>query len=195
MTVETKKIDPRAARTRILIQEAFLSLASEKKFESITVKDIAERASVNRATFYAHYEDKYTLLNYLLSEAFSSSISSNLQSNLQLNDYTLKDLIMALCNYHEHINNHCKSVYKSISLFMDNDIQDRLQELIVLMLTNTSSLSIIEQDKLELLAIMISNSLYSATSYWYSKGKLITASELSKDLLPFVMSGINTFIS
>ncbi|SMC25945.1 transcriptional regulator, TetR family [Clostridium acidisoli DSM 12555] len=195
MTVQTKKIDPRAARTRVLIQEAFLSLASEKIFESITVKDIAERASINRATFYAHFNDKYALLDNLLSEAFSSTISSTLQPNIQLNKDTLNVVIIALCNYHEDINNHCNKVYKSISSFMDNNIQDKLQELIAIMLTNTASFGIIEQEKLKLLAIMISNSLYGATSYWYSKGKIITVSELSEDILTFVMPGIKMFIS
>lgn len=190
MTLKTKKIDPRAARTRILIKEAFLSLASEKKFEAITVKDISEKAAVNRATFYDHFEDKYNLLENLLSEAFTSSVSSKLQSNMQLNRDTLKTIIIALCNYHEDINNHCKRVYKSVSSYMDNEIQHKLQKLISLMITNTTSFEHIEQEKLDLLAIMISNSLYGATSHWYGQGKLISELELSEDILPFIMSGL-----
>ncbi|MBI4304912.1 MAG: TetR family transcriptional regulator, partial [Chloroflexi bacterium] len=45
--------DPRVKRTRKLLHDAFDSLLSEKSFEAITVQDIAERATVNRATFYA----------------------------------------------------------------------------------------------------------------------------------------------
>lgn len=172
-----------------------LLLASEKKFEAITVKDISARAVVNRATFYGHFDDKYNLLEYLLSEAFTSSVASKLQSNIQLNSDTLKIIIIALYNFHEVINNHCKRVYKSVSSYMDNEIQHKLQELISLMITNTTSFEHIEQEKLDLLAIMISNSLYGATSHLYGQGKLINQLELSEDILLFIMSGINMFAS
>ncbi|GFP75426.1 TetR/AcrR family transcriptional regulator [Clostridium fungisolvens] len=195
MTPETKKIDPRAARTRILIQDAFLSLTREKVFEAITVKDIVERANINRSTFYAHFEDKYILLDQLLSEAFSSGISSKFQSDVQLNEDTLKTLIVAMCSYHENISNHCNMVYKSISSYMDNKTQLKLKELIALMLTNTTSFGVIEQENLDLLSIMISNSIYGATSYWYSKGRHVSAKELSHNILPYVMPSIEMFTS
>ncbi|MBK1810745.1 TetR/AcrR family transcriptional regulator [Clostridium sp. YIM B02505] len=195
MTPETKKIDPRAARTRILIQDAFLSLTREKVFEAITVKYIVERANINRSTFYAHFEDKYILLDQLLSDAFTSGISSKLQADVQLNEDTLKDLIVAMCNYHENISNHCNMVYKSISSFMDSKIQLKLKELIALMLTNTTAFGIIDQDKLDLLSIMISNSIYGATSYWYSQGRQLSAEELSHNILPYVMPSIEMFSS
>jgi len=195
MTPKTKKIDPRAARTRILIQEAFLSLASEKSFEAITVKDIVERANVNRSTFYAHFDDKYTLLDQLLSEAFTSDISSKFQSNEQLNEDTLKAVIVALCNYHEDINTHCNKIYKSVSSFMDNKIQHKLQELIALMLTNTANIDVIDQENLDLLSIMISASIYGATSYWYNQEKRISSKELSYNILPYVMPSIKMFSS
>ncbi|GKU24404.1 TetR/AcrR family transcriptional regulator [Clostridium folliculivorans] len=195
MKPETKKIDPRAARTRILIQDAFLSLTREKVFEAITVKDIVEKANINRSTFYAHFEDKYILLDQLLSEAFSSGISSKFQSDVQLNEDTLKTLIVAMCNYHENISNHCNMVYKSISSYMDNKTQLKLKELIALMLTNTTSFGVIEQENLDLLSIMISNSIYGATSYWYSQGKHVSAKELSHNILPYVMPSIEMLSS
>lgn len=54
--------DPRIARTRHLLQEALLDLTREQPLDAITVADIADRASVNRSTFYQHYRDKETLL-------------------------------------------------------------------------------------------------------------------------------------
>ena len=54
----SSRVDPRITRTRKLIREALAALLAEKNFESITVQDIAERATVNRATFYAHFSDR-----------------------------------------------------------------------------------------------------------------------------------------
>jgi AcrR family transcriptional regulator len=63
------RIDPRVTRTQKLIRDALSSLLCEKGFESISVQDIAERATVNRATFYAHFQDKFELLDTLIRDA------------------------------------------------------------------------------------------------------------------------------
>lgn len=55
-------MDPRIARTRRSLQEALFELARERDLDEIAVADIAERAGVNRSSFYQHYADKDTLL-------------------------------------------------------------------------------------------------------------------------------------
>ena len=57
MVATTTRIDPRVTRTRKLLLDAFVSLQAEKAFDDITVQDIATRATVNRATVYAHFVD------------------------------------------------------------------------------------------------------------------------------------------
>lgn len=67
--------DPRITRTRKLIRDALSSLLAEKNFESITVQDIAERATVNRATFYAHFTDKFALLDAMIRDDFAGYLA------------------------------------------------------------------------------------------------------------------------
>jgi AcrR family transcriptional regulator len=62
--------DPRMRRTRQLLQNALRSLMQSKSFDEITVRDITEAATVNRATFYDHYSDKYALLEGLVTGGF-----------------------------------------------------------------------------------------------------------------------------
>lgn len=52
------KADRRVERTRALIRAALRSLLDEKRYESLTVQQIIDRANVGRATFYAHFESK-----------------------------------------------------------------------------------------------------------------------------------------
>ena len=59
---KAKKIDPRVVRTRQLLRDALVSLIAEKGFDAITVQDITDRSTLNRATFYLHYQDKQDLL-------------------------------------------------------------------------------------------------------------------------------------
>lgn len=72
-----QRVDPRVTRTRKLIRDALVSLLAEKNFESITVQDIAGRATVNRATFYAHFTDKFALLDAMIREDFAEHLSAD----------------------------------------------------------------------------------------------------------------------
>src|SRR5689334_20908002 len=75
------KDDPRSKRTRRLLQDAFTDLMSTKKFNEISVQDITARAEVNRATFYAHFEDKYELLNSRIRDSFQNLLDDKLPEN------------------------------------------------------------------------------------------------------------------
>ncbi|PIH56984.1 TetR/AcrR family transcriptional regulator [Paenibacillus sp. LK1] len=66
--------DPRVIRTRQLIQDAFFYHLNKKDFSAITVQDITQKATINRATFYAHFADKYELLESVLSYAFQEYV-------------------------------------------------------------------------------------------------------------------------
>jgi AcrR family transcriptional regulator len=65
-----KVIDPRTLRTRRLLQRALTTLLETADFESISVQDITEIATVNRATFYDHYPDKFALLESIIRTRF-----------------------------------------------------------------------------------------------------------------------------
>src|ERR1700739_2326499 len=67
---ECERLDPRIRRTRQLLQDALKRLLEEKKFDKITIQEIAEAATLNRATFYAHYPDKFALLEELIRVSF-----------------------------------------------------------------------------------------------------------------------------
>lgn len=58
-------MDLREKKTRRSIRAAFLELLGEKPIERITVKELAERAEVGKATFYLHYRSVYDLRDQL----------------------------------------------------------------------------------------------------------------------------------
>ena len=60
-----EKKDLRYSRTDRLLQEAFLELLKVKSVDRITIRDLTERAGINRCTFYHHYQDIYDLLEQI----------------------------------------------------------------------------------------------------------------------------------
>ena len=69
-------MDLRVESTKRSIKEAFFKLRKEKPLEKITVKELAELAFINKATFYSHYQDIYDLSEQLENEAVSSIIDN-----------------------------------------------------------------------------------------------------------------------
>ncbi|GLZ32263.1 TetR family transcriptional regulator [Lentzea sp. NBRC 105346] len=55
-------MDPRVRRTVAALHTAALELAAERDVTTVTIADIAERASINRATVYQHYKGRDELL-------------------------------------------------------------------------------------------------------------------------------------
>lgn len=64
------KTDRRVRRTRARLEQAMLELLQEKDARSITVRELTERADVNRGTFYAHYQDVFDLQDQMEEELF-----------------------------------------------------------------------------------------------------------------------------
>jgi len=96
-------MDPRIARTRRSLQEALFELARERSLDDITVGDIAERADVNRSSFYQHYADKETLLADAL-DAMADEAEAALPETIS----PLGDAPAALTTYLEHIADHAE---------------------------------------------------------------------------------------
>lgn len=62
------RTDARIRYTQGVLKQALLSFLQEKPINKITVKEICERAELNRATFYAHYSDCFALLESIENE-------------------------------------------------------------------------------------------------------------------------------
>ena len=73
--------DRRTQRTRQALMHALMDLIQEKRYDSITIQDICDRANVGRSTFYAHYQDKDDLLGRHFQE-----VIANLDGQIQWRD-------------------------------------------------------------------------------------------------------------
>ncbi|MBR7553078.1 TetR/AcrR family transcriptional regulator [Allobacillus sp. GCM10007491] len=63
-----KKLDRRKKYTRMVLKDSLMELLKEKPISNVTVKEICERADINRSTFYTHYSDQYDLVEQIESE-------------------------------------------------------------------------------------------------------------------------------
>lgn len=92
-------VDPRVRRSRQMLHEALERLLASRSMEKISVSDIAEEASLNRATFYDHYPDKFALLEGLVASRFQELIDQRGVVFHGSCPEALRRIALATCDY------------------------------------------------------------------------------------------------
>ncbi len=95
------RMDPRVRRTRGLIEVAFRALLTERSYADITVADITAKATVNRATFYLHFEDKEHLATSLMQEELDTALCARLEHGMPLTVETLGGIAEVVYDFFE----------------------------------------------------------------------------------------------
>lgn len=97
------KTDARVRYTRQIIQHVFIDLLKQKPLGKITVKEICEKAEINRSTFYKHYEDVYYLMHKLEESALNQLELLLFDSAQNGNIHVLTTLLTSLLDYQDLI--------------------------------------------------------------------------------------------
>ena len=92
-------MDPRVRRTRRLLREALERLLESTAFEKLSVGEIAGEATLNRATFYDHFPDKYLLLEDLVRERFQEMLRRRKIVFDGRCPGVLRGIALAMCDY------------------------------------------------------------------------------------------------
>lgn len=99
------KVESKYFHTAARMDEALIALLEKKDLEFITVKEICEKAGVNRSTFYLHYETIADLVNETaegINERFLSYFSKNKKGTdlfQEISGQTPKDLVLITKEY------------------------------------------------------------------------------------------------
>ena len=93
-----ENVDPRVLRSRQMLMEALLKLLDRKEFDDISIQEITDEATLNRATFYLHYSDKNALLQAMTAARFRDLIA---RRNLSFTDCdgALRAIALGVCDY------------------------------------------------------------------------------------------------
>ena len=180
-------MDPRVIRTKNIIIEAFLDLIKHSSFETITVKDITEKATVNRATFYRHFPDKYALLDEICNRSMKYKGFEKLKEKSILDQETFPLLIEAFYNLIKEFKAMFRHHFSSIILILDQNVKQQLIEVIY------SLLPIGKEETRRTVAIMILMSMHSATCDWVDQ-QTTSKEEFFQTLNTYLHAAIKPFI-
>jgi AcrR family transcriptional regulator len=95
---ETETTDPRILRSRRMLMDSLAKLLMKKEFYDISVQEIADEATLNRATFYLHYPDKDALLQAMTESRFRDLIERRSITFTDCNG-ALRAIALGVCDY------------------------------------------------------------------------------------------------
>jgi AcrR family transcriptional regulator len=177
--------DPRIRRTRQLLQGALLTLMQSKVFDEISVHDITEAATVNRATFYDHYTDKYALLEATIAGGFHMLLH---ERNV-LFDGTCPTaataIILAACDYltQTHTNSVCNR-QAAFEPLVDAAITAAIGRVIAQGISKGDDPCAISP---EMITMTASWAIYGAVKQWFYTLDHVPAEEIVPAILQLVM--------
>jgi AcrR family transcriptional regulator len=188
-------IDPRVKRTRKLLQQALAELIVERDFQSITVQDIAARAEVNRATFYAHFEDKYALLNFSLREALREQLAKQLPESPTLTAANLRLLVVTIYQFFAEFYEHCRPFSRGGEhLLIGTQVQMFIQELLTDWMGRTPDASGLRQMMPETAASVASWVILGTSIQWSNNKRSLSADQVADQVLAFMTAGLSGYL-
>lgn len=178
-----KKLDPRVIRTRHSIISAFIDLSEKKDFEDITVKDITEKAMVNRATFYNHFLDKYDLMEKALNEEVAGNLSREAFIDCEDDQSFIIDLFKAVTSFQLQLATTCQRSYQKTIHQLVND------QLFVIhqkqLLTNYPDMNSEESKKV---SVIFASALFNLSRVWQSHNIDQTAEDYIANIMPYLLN-------
>jgi AcrR family transcriptional regulator len=190
MAAQVNAADPRVRRTRQLLEQAFMSLLAERGFRDITVQDIADRATVNRATFYAHYTDKYDLLDSFIREGFRRGLTETLPpaSSWSLNNLRL--LILAVFDFMAMVHHNCTPANQEFDPFLERAVQQEVQQVLATWFNSPALNAAAWGVPAETIATLWSWAIFGAASQWGRGSRIPTAAEMADHILAILARGL-----
>jgi AcrR family transcriptional regulator len=181
-----EKLDPRVRRTRSLILHSFEDLLVKKGFGSISVQDVTDKAQINRATFYAHFQDKYALLDYSINQMFMQEIDKRTLNICSYNTDNLRTLILVVCEFLARLHTECAQPHQQFETLVEVTIKKQVFELLSYWLRNSKIPT-------ELPATVATSAIYGLASHYSHRKKRPTLEKFVDEALPLVALNLEQF--
>lgn len=183
-----ENLDPRVKRTRKLILDSFGTLLAEKNFESISVQDVTDKAQINRATFYSHFQDKYALLDYSISQMFRREIEKRTLDACHYSPDNLRNLILAVCEFLGGIHSSCAQPHQQFESLVEAQIKQQIFGLLSFWLSKSKT-----KISTEIPATVATWAIYGLASHYSHMKKRPALDKFVNEAFPLVAVNLEQF--
>jgi len=146
------------------------------------VQDIARRAEINRATFYAHFPDKYALLQYSVRRAFAEELEKRTLSACHYSEANLIALVVTVCEFIAQSSRHCQSRSGQFDALVEGQVREQVQGLLRLWLQQTD----LPQEEADIAATATTWAIYGLAQRWAHDREDTPLEEYVRKIVPWI---------
>ncbi|MBB6732446.1 TetR/AcrR family transcriptional regulator [Cohnella zeiphila] len=184
--------DRRSRRSRRLLEQSFVELMREKGFTAMTIRDITDRADVHRGTFYAHYPDKFALLEQSIRGKFRRLLERELPPDAGWEPEHLRVLIRTVLEHVRSLYGRCSPVAAVDPLF-EQSVRDELFHLLRRWLGRLRATRDDRQVDVDTMALMTSWSIFGAAAQWSKSYEGVSVEEMTGRVHAVLTEGAGRF--
>ena len=189
-----KSMDLRTIKTEKLIENTFYELLKAEDFAAISIKQITEKARINRSTFYRHFEDKYALRDFIIDNIVKD-FEENMDVEFMLfSDLESKDYLKHFKESLEHLKEN-KEKYEILwsSLLLGRNVfeemisagVEKMQKSII----SNKKIKKQRKERAQWYAYLLVNNLLVSVRWWFNNDQKITSEELTKLIVEHMEKG------
>jgi AcrR family transcriptional regulator len=193
MATTSRRVNHRMQRTRQLLHRAFIEVAHEKGIVATTVRDITERADVNRGTFYLHFADKYALLEAVIHEHFQHLLTSMHPPTSRWDRDSLRRFIQIVLEDFERKYRHLLLSHDMAPL-IEQATCEELTRLLLMWLKQDSNGATRELVPLETIARIMSWTIFGAAVQWSQEATAVSSEQMAHALVLVMTEGVTRFV-
>ena len=184
------RLDRRVKYTKMMLKNSIVELLGEKPIEKVTVKEICERADVNRGTFYSHYSDQFDLYNSIVDELLNG-IFERLGDILRAGQQSMLKSVTLVYDY-------IKENSKLVEILLDGRIKygidARINEIVESIYLHDIKKSAENRTKIDAAYSFIASANLGIIKYWLSSGMKMSVEEMAALSIKLSYNGISALL-
>lgn len=187
-----KKPDRRVMKTKKAIRNALAELLIEQDIENITVKDIADKADINRKTFYNYYVSVFQVVDEIeneISQKFNDTLS-----DISTND-VLNDPKIVFDRINEIISDDSQFYEYLFRMENNQGLVTRLSDRLIKQTTSSLTEMGIEKTNAIIISDFYITGMIKAYKNWVNSDKAVTLETIADTLSVLIANGTNGFIA
>ena len=183
--------DRRVQRTQKNIRNALISLLSEKELSQITVKELSDKADINRKTFYSYYSGIDDILDKIEDEIVEKLLAIIRDYDFRASDF---DAYALFCSLNQIINDDFE-LYRSL-IFSNN------YDFLLIKVKNTIKKTLLERyapkinaqnNLLGLYAEYVASGIVSMYIEWFHSDNSVSLEELANAASYITLFGFSSY--
>ncbi len=185
-SMSSGRLDRRVKYTKMMLKNSVIELLGEKPIEKVTVKEICERADVNRGTFYSHYSDQYDLYNSIVDELLNG-IFERLGDILKAGH---QSMLKSVTLVYEYIKENSKLAEILLEGRIKYGIDARINEIVESIYLHDIKKSVENRIEIDAVYSFIASANLGIIKYWLNSGMKMSVEEMASLSIKLSSNGI-----